>query len=84
MISQSKISRVLSQVLEVREEAASAGSDSESVLSWTLSKPAQKDDVTASGKKCLSAIFNEVRYWVHLPEVSERLKFDPQHSKSQN
>lgn len=50
-----KVSCVRSQVLEVHE-----GSDSESVLSWTLSKPAQKDDVNASGKKCLSAIFNEV------------------------
>ncbi|ROL48862.1 Ras and EF-hand domain-containing protein [Anabarilius grahami] len=46
------------EVLEAQEEAA-FGSDSESVLSWTLSKPAQKDDVNASGKKCLSAIFNE-------------------------
>lgn len=48
-----------SQVLEVREEAV-IGSDSESVLSWTPSQPAQKSDVTASGKKCLSAIFTEV------------------------
>uniref|UniRef100_A0A672Q2U0 RAS and EF-hand domain containing n=1 Tax=Sinocyclocheilus grahami TaxID=75366 RepID=A0A672Q2U0_SINGR len=47
------------EVLEEREEAA-IGSDSESVLSWTLSQPAQKSDVTASGKKCLSAIFTEV------------------------
>ncbi|XP_016102802.1 ras and EF-hand domain-containing protein-like [Sinocyclocheilus grahami] len=46
------------EVLEEREEAA-IGSDSESVLSWTLSQPAQKSDVTASGKKCLSAIFTE-------------------------
>ncbi|CAM4714202.1 unnamed protein product [Leuciscus chuanchicus] len=46
------------EVVEVQEEAA-VGSDSESVLSWTLSKPAQKDEVTASGKKCLSAIFTE-------------------------
>ncbi|XP_067268576.1 ras and EF-hand domain-containing protein homolog [Pseudorasbora parva] len=46
------------EVLEEQEDAA-LGSDSESVLSWTLSKPAQKDDVNASGKKCLSAIFTE-------------------------
>uniref|UniRef100_A0A673HB18 Ras and EF-hand domain-containing protein-like n=1 Tax=Sinocyclocheilus rhinocerous TaxID=307959 RepID=A0A673HB18_9TELE len=47
------------EVLEEQEEAA-IGSGSESVLSWTLSQPAQKSDVTASGKKCLSAIFTEV------------------------
>ncbi|RXN12661.1 ras and EF-hand domain-containing [Labeo rohita] len=46
------------EVMEVREEEA-IGSDSESVLSWTPSQPAQKSDVTASGKKCLSAIFTE-------------------------
>uniref|UniRef100_A0A8C1Q7Q9 RAS and EF-hand domain containing n=1 Tax=Cyprinus carpio TaxID=7962 RepID=A0A8C1Q7Q9_CYPCA len=46
-------------VLEVQEETA-IGSDSESVLSWTPSQPAQKSNVTASGKKCLSAIFTEV------------------------
>ncbi|KAF4109622.1 ras and EF-hand domain-containing protein [Onychostoma macrolepis] len=46
------------EVLEMREEAV-IGSDSESVLSWTPSQPAQKSDVTASGKKCLSAIFTE-------------------------
>ncbi|KAK2899022.1 hypothetical protein Q8A67_010440 [Cirrhinus molitorella] len=46
------------EVLEVREEAA-MDSDSESILSWAPSQPAQKSDVTASGKKCLSAIFTE-------------------------
>lgn len=50
---------LFAQVVEAQEEAA-IGSDSESVLSWTRSKPAQKDEVTASGKKCLSAIFTEV------------------------
>uniref|UniRef100_A0A8C2EJN6 RAS and EF-hand domain containing n=1 Tax=Cyprinus carpio TaxID=7962 RepID=A0A8C2EJN6_CYPCA len=45
-------------VLEIQEETA-IGSDSESVLSWTPSQPVQKSDVTASGKKCLSAIFTE-------------------------
>ncbi|XP_051525909.1 ras and EF-hand domain-containing protein-like isoform X1 [Myxocyprinus asiaticus] len=43
------------EVLEVRDEAA-FGSDIESVLSWTPSQAAQKND---SGKKCLSAIFTE-------------------------
>uniref|UniRef100_A0A8C1SXB1 RAS and EF-hand domain containing n=1 Tax=Cyprinus carpio TaxID=7962 RepID=A0A8C1SXB1_CYPCA len=47
------------EVLEIQEETA-IGSDSESVLSWTPSQPVQKSDVTASGKKCLSAIFTEV------------------------
>ncbi len=42
------------------QEEAVIGSDSESVLSWTPSQPAQKSDVSASGKKCLSAIFTEV------------------------
>ncbi|XP_043103331.1 ras and EF-hand domain-containing protein [Puntigrus tetrazona] len=46
------------EVLDVPEEAA-IGSDSESVLSRTPSQTAQKSDVTASGKKCLSAIFTE-------------------------
>uniref|UniRef100_A0A8C2EJX2 RAS and EF-hand domain containing n=1 Tax=Cyprinus carpio TaxID=7962 RepID=A0A8C2EJX2_CYPCA len=46
------------EVLEIQEETA-IGSDSESVLSWTPSQPVQKSDVTASGKKCLSAIFTE-------------------------
>uniref|UniRef100_A0A8C1S0Q1 RAS and EF-hand domain containing n=1 Tax=Cyprinus carpio TaxID=7962 RepID=A0A8C1S0Q1_CYPCA len=46
------------EVLEVQEEAV-IGSDSESILSWTSSQPAQKSDFTASGKKCLSAIFTE-------------------------
>ncbi|XP_051965026.1 ras and EF-hand domain-containing protein homolog [Xyrauchen texanus] len=45
------------EVVEVRDEAAFC-SDSESVLSWTPSQPAQKND---SGKKCLSAIFTEKR-----------------------
>uniref|UniRef100_A0A673NKI5 Ras and EF-hand domain-containing protein homolog n=1 Tax=Sinocyclocheilus rhinocerous TaxID=307959 RepID=A0A673NKI5_9TELE len=47
------------EVLEVREEAV-IGSDNESILSWSPSQPAQKSDFTASGKKCLSAIFTEV------------------------
>lgn len=58
-IRETKVSCVLSQVLEIQEETA-IGSDSESVLSWTPSQPVQKSDVTASGKKCLSAIFTEV------------------------
>lgn len=48
-----------SQVLEVRDEAAS-GSDGESVQSWAPSQSTPKKEVTASGKKCLSAIFTEV------------------------
>ncbi|XP_056319033.1 ras and EF-hand domain-containing protein isoform X1 [Danio aesculapii] len=46
------------EVVEMQEEAA-PGSDSESVQSWMPSKPVQKEDVSASGKKCLSAIFTE-------------------------
>ncbi|KAK7146498.1 hypothetical protein R3I93_014064 [Phoxinus phoxinus] len=46
------------EVAEMQEEAAFE-SDSESVLSCSLSKPDQKDEVSASGKKCLSAIFTE-------------------------
>ncbi|XP_057213453.1 ras and EF-hand domain-containing protein isoform X3 [Triplophysa rosa] len=46
------------EVLEVRDEAAS-GSDGESAQSWAPSKSTSKKDVTASGKKCLSAIFTE-------------------------
>lgn len=46
------------KVPEVRDETV-YDSDSESVLNMT-SDPVNTNDVAASGKKCLSAIFNEV------------------------
>ncbi|TRY99429.1 hypothetical protein DNTS_022986 [Danionella cerebrum] len=46
------------EVMDVQDDAA-LGSDRESVLSWSPSKPDQTEDVSASGKKCLSAVVSE-------------------------
>ncbi|XP_056628820.1 ras and EF-hand domain-containing protein homolog isoform X2 [Triplophysa dalaica] len=50
------------EVLEVRDEVrdeAASGSHGESAQSWAPSQSNSKKDVTASGKKCLSAILTE-------------------------
>uniref|UniRef100_A0AAY5ENQ2 EF-hand domain-containing protein n=1 Tax=Electrophorus electricus TaxID=8005 RepID=A0AAY5ENQ2_ELEEL len=46
---------------EVREGGRECESDSESVLSWTVSKTDDVKDIGTLGKKCLSAIFTTVR-----------------------